>query len=127
MRRVHTSGAPEPVGPYSQAIVHNGFVYTAGQVGIDPATGNLIENLEDQTHQAMRNLQAVLQAAGSNLHQLIKVTIYLRHLSDFNMVNEIYSGYLTEPYPARSTVEVARLPLDARVEIDAVAFQSDQD
>ena len=116
--------APAAIGPYSQAIVHNGLVYCSGQIPLDPKTGELVqESIEAETHRVMQNLRAVLRAAGSDLHGIIKATIYLQNLENFAKVNEIYAGYLSKPYPARATVQVAKLPRGVGVEIDAIARQ----
>lgn len=123
-RAVHTDEAPRAVGPYSQAIVANGFVFASGQIPLVPATGKLVDgDIVEQTHQVMRNLNAVLNAANSDFSRVVKATIYLVDLGDFKVVNEAYASYFanTTP-PARATVQVAALPLGARVEIDAVAL-----
>ncbi len=124
MRReiVHTDKAPAAVGPYSQAVRVGNLIFTAGQIGIDPATGQLREGLEAQTRQVMSNLQAVLKAAGADLSTVVKTTIYMIDLSAFKTVNTIYGEYFPESPPARSTVQVAALPLGALIEIEAVAF-----
>ncbi len=118
---IHTDQAPAAVGPYSQAVRVGDWVFTAGQIGIDPATGQLQEGLEAQTRQIMANLQAVLQAAGTSLEAVVKTTIYLTNMADFAQVNAIYGEYFPQSPPARSTVAVAALPLGALVEIDVVA------
>ena len=120
---IHSENAPAALGPYSQAIKVGNFIYTSGQVGIDPASGDLISwQLRDQVHQVFKNLQAVLEAAGASLQQVVKTTVFLAHMSDFAEMNSIYAEYFGENRPARSTVEVARLPKDALVEIEAVAI-----
>jgi 2-iminobutanoate/2-iminopropanoate deaminase len=120
---IHTDDAPAAVGPYSQAIAANGFVYTAGQVPLVPETGALIEgDIKVQTRQALTNLKAVLEAAGSSLQQVVKTTVFLNDMGDFHAMNEIYAEFFGEAPPARSAVEVARLPLDAQIEIEAVAL-----
>ena len=118
---IHTDQAPAAIGPYSQAVRAGQLVFTAGQLGIDPTTGKLVEGVEAQTHQAMRNLQAILQAAGSDLAHVVKTTIFVADLNDFATINTVYGSYFEGAPPARSTVQVARLPLDARVEIEMVA------
>lgn len=119
---VSTDRAPKAIGPYSQAIRAGGLLFVSGQVPLDPATGGLVEgDIAAQTHRVMQNVQAVLEAAGLSLDAVVKTTIYLADLGDFKAVNEVYGGYFTAPAPARATVQVARLPLDARVEIDAIA------
>lgn len=120
---VSTKNAPQAIGPYSQAVVVNNMVYTSGQIALDPATGEMVKGgVEEQTRQVMENLKAVLTEAGSSFDKTIKMNIYLKDMNDFAKVNEIYGGFLNEPYPARATVEVSRLPKDALVEIDAVAL-----
>ena len=121
MKVVRTDNAPTALGPYSQAIESDGFVYTAGQVGLHPATGELADGVEAQTHRVMRNLKGVLAAAGLDLADVVKTTVFLADMDDFAVMNEAYAQYFDEPYPARSTVEVARLPKDARIEVDVVA------
>ncbi len=122
---IHTENAPAAVGPYSQAVRVGNLVYTAGQIGLDPATGQLQAGLEAQTRQVMANLQAVLKAAGSSLASVIKTTIFLADMSDFAQVNAIYGSFFSEAPPARSTVAVAGLPLGARVEIEVIALAED--
>jgi 2-iminobutanoate/2-iminopropanoate deaminase len=124
LKTVETKNAPAAIGPYSQAVIHGGLVYCSGQIPIDPATGELVEgSIEDQTHRVMLNLQAVLQAAGSGWSGVIRTTIYLQNLENFAKVNEVYASYLSKPYPARATVQVAKLPRGVGVEIDAIACQ----
>lgn len=122
-RAVETAEAPKAIGPYSQAIIANGFVYTAGQVGADPKTGALVEGgIAEQTEQVLKNLAAVLKAAGSSLDDAVKTTVFLADMNDFAKMNEIYAKHFKTPYPARSTVQVARLPRDAKIEIEVVAI-----
>lgn len=119
---VSTDRAPKAIGPYSQAVRAGGLLFVSGQVPLDPATGALVEgDIAAQTHRVMQNVRAVLEAAGASLDAVVKTTIYLADLGDFKAVNEVYGSYFTAPAPARATVQVARLPLDARVEIDAIA------
>lgn len=119
---IATAKAPAAVGPYSQAIKANGFVFTAGQLGLDPATGKLVEgDVTDQARQALKNLQAILEAAGSSLEQVVKVTVFLKDINDFKRVNEVYAEFFKASPPARSAVQVAALPLGGLVEIEAVA------
>lgn len=121
-RAVETLDAPKAIGPYSQAIIANGFVYTAGQIGTDPKTGTLVEGgIAEQTAQALKNLAAVLKAAGSSLDNAVKTTVFLADMNDFAKMNEVYAKFINKPYPARSTVQVARLPRDAQIEIEVVA------
>jgi 2-iminobutanoate/2-iminopropanoate deaminase len=120
---VATDKGPKAIGPYSQAIKANGFVYTAGQIPFDPATGQLIEgDVAKQTARVMENLKAILEAAGSSLEKTVKATVFLKDMNDFAAMNEVYGRYFSQDPPARSTVEVARLPRDVRVEIDLVAL-----
>lgn len=123
-RAVEAADAPKAIGPYSQAIIANGFVYTAGQVGTDPKTGTLVEGgIVEQTEQALKNIEAVLKASGSSLDDVVKTTVFLADMNDFAKMNEVYGKRFGKPYPARSTVQVARLPRDARIEIEAVAVR----
>lgn len=123
MKEVYvTDKAPRPVGPYSQVIKAGGFLFLAGQI---PLTSENIINEGDvdaQAHQVMKNLQAVLEKAGATLDQVVKTTIFLADLNDFEAVNQVYAQYFQEPYPARSTIQAARLPKGARLEIDAIAI-----
>ena len=119
---VSTTRAPQAIGPYSQAIRAGDLVFVSGQIPLDPATGAVVAgDIAAQTHRVMQNLQAVLEAAGASLGAVVKTTIFLADLGDFAAVNEVYGGYFTPPAPARATVQVARLPKDVRVEIDAIA------
>lgn len=121
-RAVEAADAPKAIGPYSQAIVANGFVYAAGQIGSDPNTGMLVEGgIEEQTEQALKNIAAVLKASGSSMEDAVKTTVFLADINDFAQMNEVYAKHFKQPFPARSTVQVARLPRDARVEIEVVA------
>jgi len=120
---ISTGQAPRAIGPYSQAIRANGFVFLSGQVAFDPATGYIVEGgVTYQTARIMENLKAVLEAAGSSLDQVVKTTVYLKSMDDFGKMNEIYGRYFPKDPPARSTIEVARLPRDVRVEIDIIAL-----
>ncbi|MEY3012540.1 MAG: hypothetical protein RIT45_1275 [Pseudomonadota bacterium] len=124
---IQTEEAPRAIGPYSQAFVvsEGRMVFVSGQVGIDPATAKMVRGgVAEQTQQVMHNLRAVLLAAGGDLRSIVRTTIYLKNLEDFATVNAVYASYLEAPYPARATVEVARLPVDALVEIDAIAVVS---
>jgi 2-iminobutanoate/2-iminopropanoate deaminase len=120
---VRTDQAPDAIGPYSQAVSANGFVFTSGQIPIDPATGQFVSGgIAEQTQQVLKNLSAVLEAAGSGLQQVVKTTVFLADMQDFTAMNEVYATFFGAEPPARSTVQAARLPRDARVEIDVVAL-----
>ena len=120
---ISTASAPGAIGPYSQAILINNLVYTSGQLGLDPVTGELPEGVEAQAAQSLRNVEAVLAAAGTGLEHVGKTTVFLKDMNDFTKVNEVYGTFFTQPYPARSAVEVARLPKDALVEIEVIALK----
>ena len=121
-RIVSTPDAPAAIGPYSQAVVHGGLVYCSGQVALDPATKELVPGgVEAQTRQVLKNLGNVLAAAGSSFERVLKTTVYLKDMGDFAAMNAVYGEHFQSAPPARATVEVARLPKDARVEIDCVA------
>ena len=122
---IQTDAAPAAIGPYSQAIRAGNFVFTAGQVGIDPASKQLAEGVGAQATQALANLAAVLGAAGTGLDRIVKTTIFLADMADFATVNEVYARHLREPFPARSTVAVRELPKGALVEIEAIAIAPD--
>ena len=118
---ISTSGAPSAIGPYSQAIAVDGFVFCSGQLGLDPASGELAEGVEAQAERALRNLAAVLDAAGLGLADVVRTTVFLADIDDFAAVNAVYARYIADPPPARSTFAVGALPKGARVEIDAIA------
>jgi len=124
-KEIRTESAPLPIGPYSQGIVCEAgeLIFTAGQIALEPGGSGLCsEDVDDQARRAMGNVGAILDEAGSGLDEVVKVTIFLRDMNDYGRVNEVYKDYFsTPPYPARSVVEVARLPMDARVEIEAIA------
>ncbi len=120
--QISTSNAPAAIGPYSQAIRCGQFIYTAGQVAFDPASGELVgEDVQVQTHQALQNLQAILTSAGSSLANVVKTTVFLVNMNDFQAMNAVYATYFSQPAPARSTVAVAELPRKALVEIECIA------
>ena len=121
---IRTDAAPPALGPYSQAIVAGDLVFTAGQLGGDPRSGQLPEGIEAQTLQALRNITSVLEAAGAGWKDVVKTTVFLADMSDFAAFNAVYAEVLEEPFPARSTVEAAALPKGARIEIDAIAVRS---
>ncbi len=122
-KRIATDDAPQAIGPYSQAVRHGNLIFCSGQIGLDPAIGQLVPGgVEAETRQVLLNLAAVLAAAGVTTDAVVRTTIYLVDLGDFTRVNEIYGAYFSEPYPARATVGVSELPRGARIEIDAVAI-----
>lgn len=120
---ISTEKGPKALGPYSQAVKANGFIFTAGQGAIDPATGKLIDgDTAAQTARVMENLKAIVEAAGSSLDRAVKANVYLKDMNDFAAMNEVYSRYFPQNPPARTTIQAARLPLDIRVEIDLVVL-----
>ena len=119
---IATHFAPKAIGPYSQAVISNGFAFLSGQIPLDPVTGQLVPgDVAAQTDRVLQNLKAVLEACGSSLARVVKTTVFLKNLGDFGAMNEVYARYFPEDPPARSTVEAARLPRDVSVEIDAIA------
>ncbi len=122
---VSTKNAPGAIGPYSQAMIANGMLYTSGQLPVDPASGEIPASVEEQAKTSLENLRAIVQAGGSSMDQVVKTTVFIKDMNDFGKINEIYSQFFTDPFPARSCVEVARLPKDALVEIECVALLKD--
>jgi 2-iminobutanoate/2-iminopropanoate deaminase len=119
---ITTDRGPKPIGPYSQAVKAEGFLFLSGQVALDPKTSAMVGgDIREQTARVLENVKGILEAAGSNLHQVVKTTVFLKDINEFPAMNEIYGRYFTAAPPARSTVEVARLPKDALVEIEVVA------
>jgi len=117
-----TDKGPKPIGPYSQAIRANGFLYVSGQVALDPKTGEFVgTDIQQQTERTLENVKGILEAAGSNMHHVVKTTVFLKDINDFSAMNEVYAKFFALAPPARSTVEVARLPKDALVEIEVIA------
>lgn len=121
MKTIATKNAPAAIGPYSQAQVVGGLVFTSGQLGIDPATGALAEGLEAQAHQVFKNISELLKAAGTHIGKTVKTCVFIKDMNDFARINAVYAQYFTEPFPARSCVEVARLPKDALLECEVIA------
>lgn len=121
MKQIKTNNAPAAIGPYSQAIVSGGTVYCSGQIPINPETGNIPEGVEAQANQVFTNIKNLLEAANSSMDNVIKTTVFIKNMDDFAKINEIYAQYFTEPYPARSCVEVARLPKDVLLETEVIA------
>lgn len=123
-KAISTDKAPQAIGPYSQAIEFNNMVYTSGVIPVNPATNELVTgSIEEQAEQAIGNLAALLKEAGSSVEQVIKTTVFIKDMNDFGKVNEIYARYFTKDCPARSCVEVARLPKDVLIEIEAIAYK----
>ncbi|WP_046213698.1 RidA family protein [Paenibacillus wulumuqiensis] len=120
---IATDRAPGALGPYSQAIDTGMFIFASGQLGLDPVSGEMAEGVQEQARVALQNVTAVLEAAGSSLDQVVKTTVFLQDMNDFAAMNEIYGQFFQEPYPARSAVQVARLPKDALVEIEVIALK----
>ncbi len=121
-KEIKTEKAPKAIGPYSQAIMANGFVFASGQISIDPSSGELnTGSIEEQTHLVLSNLKAVLEAAGSSLDKTVKCTVFLQDLNDYSEMNKVYGEFFKAPYPARAAVQVVRLPKDVKVEIEAIA------
>jgi 2-iminobutanoate/2-iminopropanoate deaminase len=121
-KEIKTDKAPKAIGPYSQAIVANGFVFVSGQIPIDPATGDLnTGTIEDQSRQVLRNVAAVLEAAGSSLDNVVKAGVFLADMNDFARMNAVYAEFFKAPFPARAAVQAARLPKDVRIEIEVIA------
>jgi 2-iminobutanoate/2-iminopropanoate deaminase len=119
---ISTDRAPAAIGPYSQAVKTNGLIFASGQIPLDPQTGQFVEGgIAEQTHQVIKNLEAVLKAAGASLQSVVKTTVFLADMDDFQAMNEVYGQYFSANYPARATIQAARLPRDARVEIDLIA------
>ena len=126
MKSIHTNQAPASIGPYSQAIEANGMIFASGQIPIDPATGQFVEGgIQEQTRQALTNARNILQAAGTDMENVIKTTVYLSDINNFAAMNEVYAQFFTEPFPARSAVAVKDLPKGALVEIEVLAIKPD--
>ena len=123
MKVISTDKAPAAIGPYSQAIEVNGMVYTSGQIPVNPATGEIPEGVEAQANQAFTNIANLLAEAGTSIEKVVKTTVFIKNMEDFGKINEIYAKYFTGTYPARSCVEVARLPKDVLLEIEAIAIK----
>ncbi len=123
-KSIATDKAPKAIGPYSQGIAFDNLIFISGQIPIDPATGELVGgSIENQAHRVFKNLEGVLAAAGSDLHKALKVTIFLKNMDDFAKINSVYTEYFKEPFPARAVVEISRLPKDAVIEADAIAYR----
>ena len=124
---VVSKDAPKAIGPYSAGVKAGNFIFSAGQLGIDPLTGQFVsDEIVEQTRQALKNLKAIIEAAGSSLENVVKTTVFLRDMNDFGVMNAVYAEFFTENFPARSAVQVARLPKDAAVEIEGVALVAEE-
>jgi 2-iminobutanoate/2-iminopropanoate deaminase len=122
-QEINTENAPKAIGPYSQGIIANGFVFASGQIPLDSATGELnTGSVEEQAHLVLTNLKAVIEASGSSMDKVVKCTVFLEDMDDYGAVNAIYGEYFNAPYPARAAIQVARLPKDVKVEIEAIAI-----
>jgi 2-iminobutanoate/2-iminopropanoate deaminase len=120
MKEIKTNKAPSAIGPYSQGIISGNMLYTSGQIPVDPATGNIPDGVEEQAHQVFKNIKNLLAEAGAEMSQVVKTCVFIQNMDDFSAINDIYSQYFTEPYPARSCVEVAKLPKGVLLEVEAV-------
>ena len=124
MEKVYTKNAPDAIGPYSQAIEINDMIFTSGIIPINPANGTLVDGvIEEQTKQVFDNMKGLLEDAGSSLDKIIKTTVFIKNMNDFSRINEVYASYFTGDFPARSCVEVARLPKDVLIEVEAIAYK----
>lgn len=121
--RIHTENAPAAIGPYSQAIDLGSMVFTSGQIPVDPATGLIPADVKAQAEQSLKNVKAILEAAGTSMEKVVKTTVFISDMNTFADINEVYATFFTEPYPARSCVQAARLPKDVMVEIEAIALK----
>jgi 2-iminobutanoate/2-iminopropanoate deaminase len=122
-QEINTEKAPKAIGPYSQGIIANGFVFASGQIPLDPVSGELnTGSVEEQAHLVLKNLKAVIEASGSSMDKVVKCTVFLQNMDDYGAVNAIYGEYFKSPYPARAAIQVARLPKDVKVEIEAIAI-----
>ena len=125
LKSINPENAPKALGPYSSAVKLGDFVYVSGQLPLNPETGEVVgTTIEEQTHQVMKNMRVVLQEMGLDFHHIVKTTIFMSDLNDFDKLNEVYGSYLEEPYPARSCVQVARLPKDVKVEIECIVIDT---
>lgn len=125
MQRIISNQAPDAIGPYIHATESNGIIFTSGQIGLDPKTNKLVDGFENQTKQALTNLQNVLKTANSDFDHVLKTTIYLADINDFSKINDIYKNYFNDSYPARTAFEVSNLPINALIEVEAIAEVKD--
>ena len=121
MKQIKTNNVPSAIGPYSQAIVTNNMVFTSGQIPVNPLTGEIPDNIEEQTHQVFVNLKNLLEASGTSIDKVVKTSVFLQEMKDFAVVNKIYETYFKEPYPARSCIEVSKLPKNVLIEVEVIA------
>jgi len=122
MKEVNTNRAPDAIGPYSQGIIDDGRVYVSGQGPVDPETGEIVsEDVSEQTAQTLRNIEAILDAAGTSFENVLNANVYVTDMDNYEEVNEVYAEFMTEPYPARAAMEISRLPIDIEVEIEVIA------
>lgn len=122
-KELSTSNAPKAIGPYSQGVIFNNLIFTSGQIPLNPENMQMVEGIENQAIRVFENIKAILESSNSNMDKVIKTTIFLKNLKDFDVVNAIYEKYFNKPYPARSCVEVAKLPKDALIEVEVIAYQ----
>ena len=122
-KQIHTDLAPAAIGPYSQAIDLGEIVFTSGQIPVDPATGTVSDDIVEQAHQSLKNVKAVLEAAGSGMDKVVKTTVFIADMDQFGAINSVYEQYFTQPYPARSCVQAAKLPKGVGIEIEAIALR----
>ncbi len=121
MKEIKTNNAPSAVGPYSQAVVTNNMVFTSGQIPVNPSTGEIPDGIDAQANQVFTNLKNLLEASGTSIEKVVKTTVFIQNMKDFMAVNAVYDKYFKEPYPARSCVEVSKLPKDVLIEVEAIA------
>lgn len=122
-KEISTNNAPKAIGPYSQGTAFENLIFTSGQIPINPATNNIPEGIKEQTRQVLENIKGILEESGSAMNKVIKTTVFIKNMNDFTEMNEVYSSFFENPYPSRTTVEVARLPKDVLVEIEVIAYK----
>lgn len=122
-KEISTNNAPKAIGPYSQGTAFENLIFTSGQIPINPATNSIPEGIKEQTRQVLENIKGILKESGSDMNKVIKTTVFIKNMNDFTEMNEVYSSFFENPYPSRTTVEVARLPKDVLVEIEVIAYK----
>lgn len=122
-KEISTNNAPKAIGPYSQGTAFENLIFTSGQIPINPATSSIPEGIKEQTRQVLENIKGILKESGSDMNKVIKTTVFIKNMNDFTEMNEVYSSFFENPYPSRTTVEVARLPKDVLVEIEVIAYK----